>query len=157
MTSQPRSNPPTFNSPVGRLALKAQTFLLRRNWMGPAGNFLMVITTTGRKSGRQFSVPIGYLRDGETVVAFNLGGGSNWYKNMLHTPRVTLTIKGTAGDYHGAPVQDNAEIVRILDLYKREARNVFERFFGVSPDQPTEEIAKSPDLRVVFVRFRLAR
>ena len=46
-----------------------QTFLLRHNWIGGMSNFIMVITTSGRKSGKQYSTPIGYIYDGDDLIS----------------------------------------------------------------------------------------
>jgi deazaflavin-dependent oxidoreductase (nitroreductase family) len=154
MTQTQVPNIPRRPPAIAKLAFGVQSFLLRRNWMGSAGNFLMVITTTGRKSGKQFSTPIGYVRDGSDVLAFNVGGGSNWYKNVLVNPTVTLNIKGQAAQYRGEPVRDPAALTAVLDAYKQHAPNMFDRFFGISKDRPSDELAVSPELKAVFIRFR---
>jgi deazaflavin-dependent oxidoreductase (nitroreductase family) len=132
--------------------LDLQTFLLKRNWMGPAGNVLMVITTTGRKSGKKYSTPIGYVRDKEVYYGFNLGGTSNWYKNALANPRVTLTIKGKPIEARVEPVTTDEELLHVLNVYKREVPNQLQRFFGVSPQAAGAELLKAKE-RAVFVRF----
>jgi deazaflavin-dependent oxidoreductase (nitroreductase family) len=139
-----------------KMALKAQVFLLRRNWMGPAGKVLMVITTIGRKTGHQHSIPIGYQWDGDTLLAFTRGGHSNWYKNMLKNPQVTLTIQGKQQVMRGEKLEDQTEILRALEIYKREQPNIVQRFFGVSPEASGAELLKATD-RVVLVRFRPAK
>lgn len=64
------STPSTPRIPrFAKAAMAFQAFLLRRNWMGPMSDEIMVITTTGRKSGRSYTTPIGYLRDGASVIA----------------------------------------------------------------------------------------
>ena len=68
-----------------------QVWLLRRGLMGSLADEIMVITVTGRKSGRQYSTPIGFLRDGETIIA--LSRGSNWFKNAVATGTAQIEIK----------------------------------------------------------------
>lgn len=142
-------------TPMFRVAMAAQIFLLRRNWMGPAGNILMVITTTGRKSGKQHTTPVGYQLDGDSVIAFNLGGSSNWFKNVLKTPLVTLVIKGKARMMRGELVTDPAEIERLVTLYQKDQPNIVERFWGLAADS-APEIRASVKERVKFLRFRQA-
>lgn len=149
MSTPPNAPANTF---MFRLAMKAQVFLLRRNWIGPMSKVLMVITTTGRKSGKKFSTPIGYQRDGDGVLAFNLGGGSNWYKNVLQNPDVTLNIKGKAQRMRGAAVSDPAEVARVIDLYCQEQPDVVKRFWGFDPAvAQAERLQKAAHL--CFVRF----
>ena len=51
----------------------------------------MLLTTTGRTSGTQRTVPVYYVRDGNNLVAvyenFGLNAASNWPKNLLADPR----------------------------------------------------------------------
>ncbi|NWF68837.1 MAG: nitroreductase family deazaflavin-dependent oxidoreductase [Chloroflexi bacterium] len=131
-----------------------QAFMLRRNWMGGMSNFVMVITTTGRKSGKQFSTPIGYIRDGETLISLNPGGVSNWYKNLLAHPEVTLNIKGQ--DYRACAerISDQAEKERLFEIYKRDHAQVFPRLFGVPLSAPAAELAQALASREM-VRFKL--
>ena len=139
-------------SPIAKMAFKVQIFLLRRNWMGPAGNIIMVITTTGRKSGKKFTTPIGYQRDGDIVLAFNVGGTSNWYKNVAQNPLVTLEIKKKTYQMRAAYVTHSDEIAHILEIYKKEQTSALTRFFGVAADASGDDLMKASE-KVKFVRF----
>jgi len=135
-----------------KAALGLQVLLLQRNWLGQLGNFVMVITTTGRKTGQPFSTPIGYLRDGETYLSLSVGGKAHWYKNLLANPTVELTVKGQKFRVHATPVRDSAERQRIFKLYQTHARAAFPRLFGVAVDAPATELAQALAGRE-FVRF----
>lgn len=129
-------------------------FLLKRNLMGPAGKVLMVIITTGRKTGKHFSTPIGYVRDGSTILTFTMGATSNWFKNVLKNPEATLIIKGKPVSARGMPVDmsNDREVLRVLEVYKRERPQDIKRFFGVSPEGTPEQLLKARE-RVSFLRF----
>lgn len=148
----PITSTPRRISPFAKLAFKAQIFLLRRNWMGSAGNIIMVITTTGRKSGKPISTPVGYQRDGNTVVAFNVGGISNWYKNLAQNPQVTLEIKKQTYQMRAIYVTNADEINQIFELYKREQPTMLTRFFGL-PANPNANDLTEAATRIKFVRF----
>ena len=139
-------------SPFAKMAFKAQIFLLRRNWMGPAGNIIMVITTKGRKSGKSFTTPVGYQRDGDTVLAFNVGGISNWYKNVGQNPLVALEIKKKTYKMRAASITDRDEIRQVLELYKREQPTMLPRFFNIPAESSGDDLMKAAD-KVKFVRF----
>lgn len=121
--------------------------------MGPAGNIIMVITTTGRKSGKHIATPIGYQRDGDTVLAFNVGGISNWYKNLAKNPVVTLEIKKKTYQMRGTYITDANEIRQAMELYKREQASMLPRFFGIPADASEDELMKAAE-RIKFVRFQ---
>lgn len=148
MTQTASPQPPR----MAKWMIDLQVFLLRRKLMGPANKMLMVITTTGRKSGRKYSIPIGCVPDGKSILAFNIGGGSNWYKNILANPIVTLEIEGKAGQYRGELIQDDADLLKALEVFKRERPNQLERFFGVAKDAAGADLLKAK-ARCVFVRF----
>ncbi len=65
---------------------------------GPIATFLssrcvMKLTTTGRKSGLPRTISVSYLPTDEGIVIFSgFGIESNWYRNVLAEPRVTVQI-----------------------------------------------------------------
>jgi deazaflavin-dependent oxidoreductase (nitroreductase family) len=63
-----------------------------------ANSSIVLLTTTGAKSGQPRTVPLGYGRDGERliVVAANAGAPAHpdWYHNLLAHPDVTVELPG---------------------------------------------------------------
>ena len=57
---------------------------------------VMLLTTTGRKSGKLFTLPLLYLRDGDRIVTVASKGGMDhhplWYKNLAADPNVDVQI-----------------------------------------------------------------
>ncbi len=53
-----------------------------------------MITYTGRRSGRTFSIPVAYRRSGDDIeVAANLPDAKTWWRNFLgEGGPVTLTL-----------------------------------------------------------------
>jgi len=59
-------------------------------WPEGAGR-IMVITTTGRKSGLKRQTPVNYaLQDGEIYCVAGFGPGSDWYRNLRSNPKVDI-------------------------------------------------------------------
>jgi deazaflavin-dependent oxidoreductase (nitroreductase family) len=62
-----------------------------------AGLGVLLLTTTGRKSGKEWTTPLGYFEDNGTYVitASNAGGERNpaWFYNLQSNPQVTIQIK----------------------------------------------------------------
>jgi deazaflavin-dependent oxidoreductase (nitroreductase family) len=56
------------------------------------GARLLLLTTTGARSGARHTVPLGHLADGERVLVIGSAGGGpkhpDWYHNVLADPRV---------------------------------------------------------------------
>ena len=61
-----------------------------------AGRTLLLLHTTGAKTGQERINPVAYIRDGENlvVVASKSGGPANpdWYHNLVANPLVTVEV-----------------------------------------------------------------
>ncbi|MGB7540247.1 MAG: nitroreductase family deazaflavin-dependent oxidoreductase [Anaerolineales bacterium] len=67
------------------------------NRMG--GQSVLLLHTIGRKSGKPYTTPLSYYRDGNAylVVASNWGkeAHSAWFFNLLQQPRTTIQVGST--------------------------------------------------------------
>lgn len=84
---------------------------------GPfAGAPLLLLTTTGAKSGRRYTTPLMYLQEGNRryIFASKAGAPTNpaWYHNLLAHPRATIEV-GTESFDVNASVVTGAERDRI--------------------------------------------
>lgn len=61
-------------------------------------NDMMLLTTTGRVTGRRHTVPLLYLKDGDSLVVIASWGGRpddpEWYANLVSDPSVTVQVRG---------------------------------------------------------------
>ena len=61
-----------------------------------AGNHMLLLTTTGHRSGRPHTVPLLYLSEGPNLVVIASYGGRphhpTWYDNLICDPGVTIQI-----------------------------------------------------------------
>ena len=99
-----------------RFAVKAEDFILTRlvpldnpgpvlKWISriplfwysiglpPFGNFILLLTTTGRKSGKLRRTPLEYRREGgsgQIVIMAAWGGKTDWRRNLQANPRVQV-------------------------------------------------------------------
>ena len=80
------------------------------------GRPLVLLTTTGAKSGRSHTAPMMYIRDGDRllVIASNMGAPADpdWYRNLVAHPQVTVEV-GTETYDATAVVLEGAERERI--------------------------------------------
>ena len=85
------------------------------------GRPLLLLTTTGAKSGRHHTTPTMYLRDGDRLLVFASKGGApthpDWYHNLVAHPQVTVEV-GTETYNATATVLTGEERDR---LYARQA------------------------------------
>ena len=64
---------------------------------GPFANIpMLLLTTTGAKTGRSHTNPVTYLPDGDRILIFASKGGAptnpDWYHNLVAHPEVTVEV-----------------------------------------------------------------
>ena len=69
------------------------------------GTTILLLTTSGRKTGNKTTTPLIYTLDGDNPVVVASKGGApehpGWYLNMLKTPHIDVQIKGET--FHAHP------------------------------------------------------
>ncbi|HWQ84401.1 MAG TPA: nitroreductase/quinone reductase family protein [Anaerolineales bacterium] len=138
--------PPYINSAV--------TTILRSPLHGLFSQSFLLLTFTGRKSGRTFTTPVGYSQSGDTLTLFT---HARWWKNLLNAAPVTLHLRGR--EIQGVPepvTGQEAILAGLLARLRRVPRDA--GFYGVTIDN-----RGYPDLAetiravqsVVMIRIRL--
>ncbi len=73
-----------------------------------AGANLLLLTTTGARTGRRLTSPLMYNTDGDRLVVFGSKGGAPshpaWYHNLLANPRVTVEVGTDTFEAQAVPV-----------------------------------------------------
>jgi deazaflavin-dependent oxidoreductase (nitroreductase family) len=100
-------------------------FLLRSPLHGLWSGSLMLITFTGRKSGRQFTTPVRYVRDDDKVYAFT-AKENQWWRNLRGGADVVLRTRGQDAPYHAVAIDSDQEFIRewlvkYLGLFPQDA------------------------------------
>jgi deazaflavin-dependent oxidoreductase (nitroreductase family) len=70
---------------------------IRAGWASPrfVPGGLIVLETTGRRSGRRSRVPLAAIRiDGHVLISTVRGARSEWVKNLSANPRVRYWLRG---------------------------------------------------------------
>ena len=114
-----------------KLFTSANAFLFRMsggrlgNRMG--GQSVLLLHTVGRKSGKPFTTPLSYYRDGSAylVVASNWGKDvhSAWFYNLLEHPQTTIQVGGKVIPVEARPAEGEeydrlwALVTRLNDQY----------------------------------------
>jgi deazaflavin-dependent oxidoreductase (nitroreductase family) len=70
---------------------------------------LLLLTTTGRRSGRERTSPMMYVPDGDRylVIASNNGATADpeWYRNLVADPSVTVEVRGETFRARATPLE----------------------------------------------------
>jgi hypothetical protein len=92
---------PLLNAPVAALANSSRLGgLVNRN--------IAMLTYNGRRSGKQFSIPVAYRRNGdEVVVGVNLPEAKTWWRNFAgNGGPLTLRLDGNEHTGHAVAQRD---------------------------------------------------
>lgn len=83
-----------------RPAQKIHRFLFSIGFGPIIGRIILLLTTTGRKSGQKRITPLQYEEiDGKYYLGSARGTHADWYKNIAADPRVDLRVKNRR--FHG--------------------------------------------------------
>ena len=75
------------------------------------------MTFTGRKSGRTFTTPVRYVKDGDAVRMFTSPHGK-WWRNLRGGAEVTLTLRGKSVACHASVLElDDETTLRLFGDY----------------------------------------
>jgi deazaflavin-dependent oxidoreductase (nitroreductase family) len=73
----------------------------------------MLITITGRKSGKRYSFPVSYVRDGENLLVISQKDRT-WWKNLRGGAPVIVSLQGHALKARGETFTDTEMAAKIL-------------------------------------------
>ncbi len=86
-------------------------------------NQLLLLTTTGAKSGQQRISPVAYSTDGDRLIVLASKGGAptnpDWYHNLVANPIVTVELGTEQFQARASVVEDEQEYER---LYAQHAK-----------------------------------
>ena len=79
----------------------------------------ILITITGRKSGKKYTIPISYVRDGDTLMMISQREHS-WWKNLRGGAQVMLYLQGRTLKARGEVFTDPETVATKLLLFLRQ-------------------------------------
>jgi hypothetical protein len=99
----------TFKGPyVDRFNAWVSGLRTSPRWGGLVSRRITIVTYTGRRSGRTFTIPVGYRRRGEIVtIAVRFPDAKTWWRNFLGTGGpITIELDGTGRTGHAVAERD---------------------------------------------------
>lgn len=128
---------------------------LGRLFSTPVTGSMLLLRTTGRRSGLRREAPLGYLIvDGAIYCCAGFGTSTGWYRNLLADPRVEVVLpSGLAIQGRAEPVTDEDEWARVWPDYIRSLGVVGRLTLG-DPASITPTRADAIRERVPLVRIR---
>ena len=100
-----------FHPPNREFSQAYRKFLYR-----PMGRLVLLLTTTGRKTGRSHSVGVQYeLFDGKYYIGAADGTRADWYRNILKNDEVIVQVSRVVFHARAAVITDFSQITDFLE------------------------------------------
>lgn len=74
-----------YFNPIARYALASR-------WHGLMSGRLLLLSFTGRKTGRSYTTPVSYVREGNSLL---VPAGGGWWRNLRNGRPATVRLRGT--------------------------------------------------------------
>lgn len=107
--------------------------LLRSPLHGIVSDSLILLTFTGRKTGRTYTTPVGYQQHGDRLTVFTHG---DWWKNLRGGRSVTVLLRGERRAGVARPVTDLDGVLDRVETFLAENGVENLRRIGVTVDDP---------------------
>jgi hypothetical protein len=119
---------------------------------------VLVLTFSGRSTGRVYALPLVYLEDDAAIYCCTLQTATRWWKNLLGSPQVRVLLRGEEHVATTEIVEDLEEKLRPLTRWLQKFRPV-QKTYGVSPgpdgDLDPDQVRRAADNAIV-VRVRIS-
>ncbi len=133
-------------------------WLLRSPLHGFVSNNMMLITYTGRKSGKEYTIPINYLRNDSVFITTSFRKRI-WWRNLRGGAPVTLRVQGQTLQATAEVIEDDEGVAAGLMAYLQQIPHL-SKYFGVKLDadgQPNSANVATSAQDKVIVRSKLVQ
>jgi deazaflavin-dependent oxidoreductase (nitroreductase family) len=117
---------------------------------------ILLLTFTGRKSGKRYTTPVGYVREGKTVTILTKWFRP-WWRNFQETAPVEVLIEGKVYPGTAKALTDEATIIPIItDVIEKYP--YYADIYGVrlvSPNQPDMDDVRHIAPKVIVLQIAL--
>ena len=77
------------------------------------------LTVIGRATGRKMTRPVWFVEEGETLYLLPVkGSDSEWFKNVLASPVVTLAVSGASWAATTLAITDHAKVREVVEKFR---------------------------------------
>ena len=79
------------------------------------------LTVTGRKSGKKLTRPVWFVVENDTLYLLPVeGSDSQWYKNVLHDPRIRVAARDATEDLEAALITDAPAVQSVVERFREK-------------------------------------
>ncbi len=92
------------------------SWVLRSPFHGMLSNGMMLITVTGRKTGKKYTTPVGFYREDDCLWVLT-NRDRTWWKNLQSGAQVSLLLGRRSVDAFAEPRLELNTVERLLNAY----------------------------------------
>lgn len=129
---------------IGNTLLK---WMLRSPWHGAASNEIMLITVTGRKTGKQYTTPVNYVRDGD-VLSVLTHAHRTWWRNLRGGAPVKIVLRGKTIETFAQAYEEKADVLELFGQHLHVAPK-FANIFNIELDAEGQPLPASLEAAAV--------
>ena len=139
-----------------RALMRAPLLLYRLGLGGLIGKSTLILTTTGRRTGRPRATPVGYW-EGEGIFYVLAGSGTyaDWYRNLVARPEVEVQAGRRRLRAIATPLTDLRAKSHALWVFGQRSPGTAQRYFGIQRGTAEEDLLSLAEERaIVAIRPR---
>ena len=131
------------------------SWVLRSPFHGMLSDGMMLITITGRKTGKKYTTPVGYYREGDYLWVIT-SHDRTWWKNLRGGAEIGLLLKRKPVTAHAeVELDEKAVEARMYDYVKHVPQAAKPMGIRMENGKPNEEdIARTAKDRL-FIQIKL--
>ncbi len=133
---------------------KAIAWVLRTPLHALVSKDIMLLTVTGRKTGKRYPMPVSYARDGELIVCSTDRTRADWWKNLRGGATVTLRLCGQEVTGQATVISEDRQaltkgINTMLTQVPRDAKH-YEVRLDENKKPLAEDVSRATDYRIII-------
>jgi len=131
-------------------------WLLKSPLHGMISKGVMLVTVTGRKSGKSISTPTNYLHDGNTLRVISWRERT-WWRNLKGGAEVQILLAGRSAEGRGQVIEEEKTVAQSLfDFYQKVPQNA--KYVKISLDaagMPVHTDCELAAQKMVMIRIEV--
>lgn len=132
-------------------------WILRSPLHGLLSRHIMVVTVVGRKSGRQFSLPVNYRQEGDLITVIS-SRDRTWWRNFRRDATGTILLRGSLQSVNAQVLEDDVRVAAGLQAYLEKAPQLA-KYFNIALDTDghpeVRDVAQAARERVILYMHRV--
>lgn len=86
-----------------------------------SGHRQIHLTVTGRKSGKEITMPVWFVAEGEELFLLPVhGSDTQWFKNVRENPQIHVQTRGTEALLEVKPITQSETVKSVIQKFREK-------------------------------------